>query len=136
MMNGGFTDKNDGDSTPLSPVAPREALLNLPSATKYFIILLLGIHALIQLLLNPERQYWVYSHFGFVAAAYTSHAPIPWTAFAAPLTYMLLHGNWAHVLINTVTLAAFGTGVERWIGAKKMIAFFILCGLAAIAVQF
>ena len=29
----------------------------------------------------------------------------PWTS----LTYAFLHGSWAHVLVNSVWLAAFGT---------------------------
>lgn len=50
----------------------------------------------------------------------------PWTA----LTYALLHGSWAHVLINSVWLAAFGTPIARRCGAGR---FFLLAGVSAIA---
>lgn len=46
----------------------------------------------------------------------------PWTA----VTYALLHGSWAHVLMNAVWLAAFGTPVARRCGAAR----FLLLGLA------
>ena len=49
----------------------------------------------------------------------------PFTA----LTYALLHGSWAHVLINSVWLAAFGTPIVRRCGAGR---FFALSGASAI----
>lgn len=50
----------------------------------------------------------------------------PWTA----LTYAFLHGSWAHVLINSVWLAAFGTPIVRRCGAGR---FFLLSSVSAIA---
>jgi membrane associated rhomboid family serine protease len=49
----------------------------------------------------------------------------PWTA----LTYALLHGSWAHVLINSVWLAAFGTPIVRRCGAWR---FFSLAAASAV----
>jgi membrane associated rhomboid family serine protease len=49
----------------------------------------------------------------------------PWTA----LTYAFLHGSWAHVLVNSVWLAAFGTPIARRCGPWR---FLLLCALAAI----
>ena len=45
------------------------------------------------------------------------------------LTYALLHGSWAHVLLNSFWLAAFGTPVARRCGSVR----FVLLGLAAAA---
>jgi membrane associated rhomboid family serine protease len=33
-------------------------------------------------------------------------------------------------------LAAFGTGVDRWIGGKRMLALFVLCSFASTLVHF
>jgi membrane associated rhomboid family serine protease len=49
--------------------------------------------------------------------------PPYWTV----LTYALLHGSWAHVLLNSVWLAAFGTPVARRCGAMR----FLVLGLAS-----
>ncbi|MCB5176641.1 MULTISPECIES: rhomboid family intramembrane serine protease [Microvirga] len=49
----------------------------------------------------------------------------PWTG----LTYAFLHGSWAHVLINCVWLAAFGTPLVRRIGAVR---FFTLAAASAV----
>ena len=50
-------------------------------------------------------------------AAYLVADPggMPWTF----VTYALLHGSWAHVLLNGVWLAAFGTPVARRCGAWR-----------------
>ncbi|WP_165820285.1 rhomboid family intramembrane serine protease [Microvirga sp. KLBC 81] len=49
----------------------------------------------------------------------------PWTA----LTYALLHGSWAHVLLNSIWLAAFGTPIARRCGVGR---FLLLSALSAI----
>ena len=41
----------------------------------------------------------------------------PWTA----VTYAFLHGSWAHVLINSVWLAAFGTPIARRCGGFRFL---------------
>ncbi len=117
------------------PPPRREPMFNLPPATKHLILVLLVIHVAIQFV-SPATQDWVYTHFGFVAGSYTGRAPFTWMAAAAPLTYMLLHGSWLHVGMNSFMLAAFGAGVERLMGGLKMLILFVLCGLAAVAVQF
>lgn len=114
----------------------KEPLLNMPPFTKILVLLILGIHTASVLLLNPEQKYWLMEHFGFVPAYYSGAMPFEWTALMAPLTFALLHGGWAHVLMNAVMLLAFGAGLERWIGWKRMAIFMLGCSLASIAVQF
>jgi membrane associated rhomboid family serine protease len=117
------------------PPPRREPMFNLPPATKYLILLLVAVHVALQIL-SSAKQDWIIMHFGFVAGIYTRHAPFTWMAIAAPLTYMLLHGSWLHIGANSFMLAAFGAGIERLMGSVKMLILFVLCGLAAIAVQF
>lgn len=49
----------------------------------------------------------------------------PWTA----ITYAFLHGSWAHVLINSVWLAAFGTPIARRCGGLRLL---VLVGASAV----
>lgn len=49
----------------------------------------------------------------------------PWTA----ITYAFLHGSWAHVLINSIWLAAFGTPIARRCGGPRLL---ILAGASAV----
>lgn len=46
------------------------------------------------------------------------------------VTFQFLHGSLGHVLFNSVGLFFFGPWMERWWGARKFIAFYLLCGAA------
>ena len=50
-----------------------------------------------------------------------------------PLTYMFMHGGFWHIFFNMYTLWMFGGVVERMIGQRKYLAFYLLCGLGAAA---
>jgi membrane associated rhomboid family serine protease len=51
----------------------------------------------------------------------------PWTLF----TVMLLHGNFFHLFANMVTFYFFGSTLERSIGGKDLLKFYIGTGLAS-----
>lgn len=50
-----------------------------------------------------------------------------------PLTYMFMHGGFWHIFFNMYTLLIFGTVVERTIGMKKFLVFYLVAGLGAAA---
>ena len=50
-----------------------------------------------------------------------------------PLTYMFMHGGFWHIFMNMYTLVIFGVIVERIIGSRKCLIFYLVCGLAAAA---
>ncbi|MBO4263093.1 MAG: rhomboid family intramembrane serine protease [Bacteroidales bacterium] len=47
------------------------------------------------------------------------------------LTYMFMHGGMFHIFFNMYTLMIFGGVVERTLGSRKFLTFYLLCGLAA-----
>jgi len=51
------------------------------------------------------------------------------------LTSMFLHGGWLHLLGNMLFLWVFGRNLEDLVGGGRFLAFYLLCGLAAGAVQ-
>ena len=51
------------------------------------------------------------------------------------ITFQFLHANLGHVVFNCVGLFFFGPWMERWWGAGKFIAFYLICGAAG-AVSF
>ena len=57
-------------------------------------------------------------------------------AWITPLSSMLIHGGWAHLLINMLVLLFVGTMVERVIGAAGLVFAYIVGGLVAAAAQF
>ncbi|MBV9359462.1 MAG: rhomboid family intramembrane serine protease, partial [Chloroflexi bacterium] len=50
-------------------------------------------------------------------------------------TSMFLHAGWTHIVGNMVYLFVFGTHVERAMGHLRYVAFYVLCGLGASALE-
>lgn len=57
------------------------------------------------------------------------------TVWYAPLTSMFLHGGWLHLIGNMWFLWVFGNNVEDSMGRVRYLAFYLLAGLGAAAVQ-
>lgn len=47
------------------------------------------------------------------------------------ITYLFLHAGWMHVIMNMGMLLAFGTGLERALGWRRMLALYFSCGILA-----
>jgi len=56
-------------------------------------------------------------------------------SWLTPLTSMFLHGGWFHIIGNMWFLWIFGNNVEDAMGTPRFAVFYILCGLAAAALQ-
>lgn len=56
------------------------------------------------------------------------------------VTYMFTHGSISHLLFNMLSLYIFGTAVERRVGSKEFLLYYILtgtlCGLASYGVYY
>jgi membrane associated rhomboid family serine protease len=55
--------------------------------------------------------------------------------FASPFTSMFMHGGWMHLLGNLLFLWIYGDNVEDAMGHWRFLAFYLLCGVAAILAQ-
>ncbi len=55
--------------------------------------------------------------------------------FASPLTSLFLHGGWMHLLGNMLFLWIYGDNVEDAMGHARYLAFYLVCGVAAVFVQ-
>lgn len=112
-----------------------EPMINLPPVTKALIVVFLLPHVILEFAVEPPTKYMIFEMFGFKPEYYTRNFP-GWPAFAGPFTYMFLHGNWLHIGMNSVMLMAFGAGVEKWMGGKRMFVLFYLSAVAACAFHF
>jgi membrane associated rhomboid family serine protease len=111
-----------------------ERAINLPPAVMW----LIGINVAVQLLrelLTEGTDNAIILTFGLVPAAYTGGNADLFTQIAAPITYQFLHGGWLHLGINMVTLAAFGAPVERLLGVRRFVLFYLTSGILAGFVQ-
>jgi len=115
----------------------REPFINLPPVTKYLLILIIAIHAVIHLGLDNMDMAYIFLNFGFIPAIWTGSSAYSLDLYAmvSPITYMFLHGNLMHIVMNGAMLMAFGAGVEQWMGARKFLLFFMACGVIAILTE-
>ena len=114
----------------------KEQLINLPPVTKYMLGVMILIHLGLYLAAPEAIRDWIILSLGFIPGVFTGAIPFEPLALITPLSHMAIHGSWLHIGMNGVMLMAFGTGIERWIGGKRMFIFFILCGLCGAAAHF
>ena len=107
----------------------RQPMINVSGAVLWLIVANLTVHLLRYFLSEPADDRLVYE-FALVAARLTG--AMPWGVYdpAPVLTYQFLHGGIDHLGINMLALLAFGTPVERRLGALRFVVFYLLCGLA------
>ncbi len=113
-----------------------EPLVNLPPVTRNLIALMMGVFLIFEFILSSTQQEWAFFNLGFMPAKFTGDAHFDPLATLTPFTNLFLHAGWLHVIMNTVMLLAFGSGVERWMGGRKMVALFIATGLFGVALHF
>jgi membrane associated rhomboid family serine protease len=77
-------------------------------------------------LLVPRITSWVNHEFGLVPLGV-----IPGLRIWQPFTYMFLHGDLFHLLINMLMLWMFGRELELVWGKKRFLNYFFLCGVGA-----
>ena len=51
------------------------------------------------------------------------------------VTYMFLHGSWAHIFFNMFAVYMFGQVIENSWGAKRFLIFYLITGVGAALVQ-
>lgn len=47
------------------------------------------------------------------------------------ITHMFMHGSISHIFFNMFSLFMFGTMLENYIGSKRFLIFYLICGLGA-----
>lgn len=112
-----------------------ERAINLPSVILWLIGVNVAVHVVRTFLLSDDFDQRIVMEFGLVAAAYAGDAGATGTdlltLLVAPITYQFLHASWLHLGVNMVTLAAFGAPVERVLGPRRFVAFYLCAGIAA-----
>ena len=111
--------------------------------TPVAVILVIIANVLLHLFVNDHPPYAreaIYELLGVVPARY---AFPDWAAFVGfpamgvlPfLTYMFLHSGWWHLIMNMWMLWIFADNIEDVMGPVRFVAFYLLCGLAALALH-
>ncbi|MDP9196457.1 MAG: rhomboid family intramembrane serine protease, partial [Pseudomonadota bacterium] len=116
-----------------TPSGPRQPMLNLPPMVQALILTSILVFA-ITWFLSDDAWTELMMRWAFIPARY-GEDPASLDAVLSPFTSLFLHGGFLHLGINMVSLAAFGSGIERYLGSTRMLALYLLCGLAGSAVH-
>lgn len=124
---------NQAYSPPPPPPRPphrgSQKAINLPRAVGWLLAANVAIYVIVAAI-PIGWEFRTIMNLGFIPAKYTLPGAFDWTALVAPLTHQFLHGGVVHLLINMVMLAAFGSGVERLLGTRRMVILYFISGIA------
>jgi membrane associated rhomboid family serine protease len=92
-----------------------------------------------QLSLGPAQQRIVFALGVIPAVLFDARQLSPEIALVPPavtvFTSMFLHGGWMHLIGNMLYLWIFGNNVEDAMGHLRFVAFYLVCGIAAVFAQ-
>ncbi|HTV68482.1 MAG TPA: rhomboid family intramembrane serine protease [Rhizobiaceae bacterium] len=114
----------------------REPVFNVPAIVIAFIAICAAIHLVRVYLLTDEQNLTLLVYAAFFPIRYSGQFDLDIFAFTSTVSYSLLHGSVAHLAINMVWLAAFGTPLANRIGAVKFCLFWLLTAFAAAALHY
>jgi membrane associated rhomboid family serine protease len=111
-----------------------ERAINLPPAILWLIGINVAVHLVRQLLSDSVDQQLVIE-FGLVPANITGDQGSLLLSLISLITYQFLHGGWVHLGVNMISLAAFGAPVERLLGGRRFVLFYLSAGVVSAAVH-
>ncbi len=125
-----------GNEHPEPEGAPaRQPFFNIAPAVLALIALNAVVHALRVWMLDPEADFDLLVETAFIPARYTiDEVGFSASWLTSPVTYGYLHGDLAHLGLNMIWLAIFGSPLAARIGAARFLFFFngaIVAGAAA-----
>lgn len=119
----------------------RQPVFNLPPVIVASLAVLFGVHAARVTLLSPEVDFDLVLRFAFIPVRVIAPGTIgsaipggPGAALWSFVTYALFHADWAHLIFNSLWLAAFGSTLAWRFGTTRFLAFSALgaiCGAVA-----
>lgn len=130
-----FPPKRDKKDNPSHP-----PMINLPPLTKILLGLIIAVHLIVTAIgfISEPTQEMIYAYGAFTPGSWSGAVPFQWWTPFTVVTFSFLHGGWLHLIANAVMLMAFGSGIEKWLGQKRMMIIFagssviaLLCQLAA-----
>ena len=106
--------------------------LNVPTGVLIAGLLVGAMHLLIEFL-PGEQGLNLLLALAFIPARYGGVVTdIPGgdiSALTSFITYMFVHGDWTHLLVNLMWMLAFGSAVAKRIGSMHFLIFSALCGI-------
>jgi len=124
------------DFQPQSPPPPRQPVFNLPAVVTALIAAGALIHVVRAYGLSPDQDLDLLVRFAFIPLRYSGEYTLDIYAWVGPFTYAFLHGDFLHLAINMIWLAAFGAPLANRIGATRFLAFWVATSVAAVGLHY
>ena len=111
-------------------------LFNAPDAVKWICGITILAH-LARVFLKREESLALLIDLAFISVRYSraffESVGLQWQTVASPITYVLVHGDFTHLLVNVLMFLAFGSAVGRRMGKCQLVLFYIFSGIAGAA---
>lgn len=123
---------------PQSEVPPprHEPAFNLPAVVIAIIAVCVGVHVLSFEVLGMSAYFWLLENFAFIPGRYSGDYAFTLAWLVSPVSYSFLHGGYAHLVVNLIWLAAFGSPLANRIGNGRFLLFWLLTALGAVAFHY
>lgn len=123
-------------STDTQHAQPRQPIFNLPFSILVLAGLCIAIHAAGVWLVDADTYRSILVNFAFFPIRYDfDYLTADFASVVSPVTYSFLHGDWLHLGINMVWLAAFGTPLAWRIGFVRTVVLWVITAIGAAALH-
>src|SRR5690606_20997568 len=129
-------DEEGGERSQGRKPQPYEPVFNLSPVVLGLIGVCAVVHLIRAYLLSPVQDSALLLRLAFIPARYSAEYTTDIYSLVSPVTYSFLHGNFAHLAINMVWLAAFGSPLANRIGALRFMVFWVVTVLASVALYY
>jgi membrane associated rhomboid family serine protease len=135
-----MSDNSDPTFGSFAEPPKKQPILNLPRAVSVLVYVIIAVHV-IRLFLPDRLDMSIVIYFSVFPIRYEGlfEAGLSFSEIAESLatfiTYMFLHADWMHLILNMAWLSIFGSVVARRLGSDfsglmRFYYFFALCGVA------
>lgn len=114
----------------------REPVFNLPPVVLFLIGTCVLVFIIQAYVLTQDQYLSLLVNAAFIPIRYSGQFDLDITAFTSLFTYAFLHGSVAHLAINMIWLAAFGSPLANRLGALRFLMFWAVTSLCAVALHY
>jgi membrane associated rhomboid family serine protease len=135
FMNAPADPSNTGEPPPRAyPPAGNPPVFNVHGAIVALAAICIGVHVIRTQFLSPGADMRLVIETAFFPIRYMPDLfRLDFATILSPVTYAFLHGDWVHLTINMVWLAAFGSPLAYRIGWRRSLVFWVVTAAIAAA---
>lgn len=114
------------------PNPGKQPIFNIPGVILGLVGAFVVIHLIKEYALSQHEILLLLWDFAFIPARFAAE----FKPLFSPVTYSFLHGDWAHLAINSIWLLAFGSVLARRLGIFRFLLFCVMGSLLGAAAHF